>query len=114
MGKQAILLTEQIIPPPPLLRAGLEALPGIIRAQGQRASRRFTEFFTASIRNRNTRMAYARGVKQFFDWCDDRRLELADIEAITYVIPPTEPEHHECFDTYQCGHSPYIKGKKSR
>ncbi|HKU28115.1 MAG TPA: tyrosine-type recombinase/integrase [Candidatus Sulfotelmatobacter sp.] len=83
MPKQAILLTDEIAPPPALIRAGLDALPAIIRAQGQRASRRFIEFFTATIRNRNTRMAYARAVKQFFDWCDDRRLELADIEAIT-------------------------------
>ena len=33
-------------------------------------------------------MAYARAVKQFFDWCDERRLQLADIEAIcvaTYI-----------------------------
>jgi site-specific recombinase XerD len=28
-------------------------------------------------------MAYARAVKQFFDWCDERRLELHQIEAIT-------------------------------
>ncbi len=28
-------------------------------------------------------MAYARVVKQFFDWCDGRRLELAEIEAMT-------------------------------
>jgi site-specific recombinase XerD len=44
--------------------------------------------FTATIRNRNTRMAYARAVRQFFDWCDERRLKLADIEAIsvaTYI-----------------------------
>jgi integrase/recombinase XerD len=88
MPKAPILLTDEIVPPPALVRAGLETLPVIIRAKGERASRRFIEFFTASIRNRNTRMAYARAVKQFFDWCDDRRLELADIEAIsvaTYV-----------------------------
>ena len=54
-----------------VIRAGLEALPAIIRARGERASRRFIEFFTANIRNRNTRMAYARAVKQFFDWCED-------------------------------------------
>ncbi len=54
-----------------------------MRAQGERASRRFIEFFTASIRNRNTRMAYARAVKQFFDWCDEHRLELQEIEAVT-------------------------------
>ena len=44
-------------------RRALEVLPAIIRAQGEHASRRFIEFFTASIRNRNTRMAYARTVK---------------------------------------------------
>jgi len=52
-------------------RAGsrLESIPAIIRAQGERAGCRFIEFFTATIRNRNTRMAYARAVKRFFDWC---------------------------------------------
>jgi hypothetical protein len=38
------------IPPPALVRAGLESLPAIIRAQGERAGRRFIEFFTATIR----------------------------------------------------------------
>ncbi len=83
MPKAPILLTDEIKPPPALIRAGIEALPAIVRAQGERASRRFIEFFTASIRNRNTRMAYARAVKQFFDWCDQHRLELHEIEAVT-------------------------------
>src|SRR5256886_4510292 len=82
MAKQPIILTDQIVPPPALIRAGLETLPTIIRAQGERASRRFIEFFTATIRNRNTRMAYARAVKRFFDWCDDHHLGLEDIEPI--------------------------------
>src|SRR5215470_3092069 len=82
MAKEPIILSEEITPPPALVRAGLESLPVIIRAQGERASRRFIEFFTASIRNRNTRMAYARAVKQFFDWCEDHRLGLDDIEPI--------------------------------
>ena len=81
--KQPIILTDEIVPPPALVRAGLDALPAIIRAQGERASRRFIEFFTANIRNRNTRAAYARAVKQFFDWTDKRHLELREIEAIT-------------------------------
>jgi site-specific recombinase XerD len=81
--KPPILLTDEIKPPPALIRAGIEALPAIVRAQGERASRRFIEFFTASIRNRNTRMAYARAVKQFLDWCDEHRLELHEIEAVT-------------------------------
>ena len=82
-SKQPIILTDEIVPPPALIRAGLDALPSIIRAQGERASRRFIEFFTANIRNRNTRMAYARAVKQFFDWCDKRKLELNDIEPLS-------------------------------
>jgi len=32
MPKQPILLTDEIVPPPALVRAGLEALPVIIRA----------------------------------------------------------------------------------
>src|SRR5215468_9341424 len=103
MGKEPVILTEEIIPPPALVRAGLQVLPAMIRAQGERASRRFIEFFTASIRNRNTRMAYARAVKQFFDWCDDRRLKMDEIEAIsvatyieqlgTTVSKPTVKQH---------------------
>jgi hypothetical protein len=38
--------------------------PAVIRAQGERASRRFIEFFTANLRNRNTRAAYARAMPQ--------------------------------------------------
>ena len=82
-SKQPIILTDEIVPPPALIRAGLDALPSIIRAQGERASRRFIEFFTANIRNRNTRMAYARAVKQFFEWCDKRKLELNEIEPLS-------------------------------
>jgi len=82
-SKQPIILTDEIIQPPALVRAGLDALPSIIRAQGERAGRRFIEFFTANIRNRNTRMAYACAVKQFFDWCDERKLELVEIEPLT-------------------------------
>jgi hypothetical protein len=61
MAKPPIILSDQIVPPPALVRAGLKTSPTIIRAQGEGASRRFIEFFTATIRNRNTRMAYARG-----------------------------------------------------
>ncbi len=100
---QPILLTDEVKPPPALVRAGLDALPAVVRAQGERASRRFIEFFTANIRNRNTRAAYARAVKQFLDWCEQRRLELREIEAITVaayveqlgarVAKPTVKQH---------------------
>jgi site-specific recombinase XerD len=103
VARPPIVLTEEIVPPPALVRAGLDALPAIVRAAGERASRRFIEFFTASIRNRNTRAAYARAVKRFFDWCDESRLELRDIEPITVaayveqlcgaVAKPTVKQH---------------------
>ena len=59
----------------------LRSCPGSSAAAAN-ASRRFIEFFTASIRNRNTRAAYARAAKQFLDWCEERRLELHDIDAL--------------------------------
>lgn len=83
MTKEPIVLIDEVAPPPALVRAGLDALPTIIRARGERASRRFIEFFTATIRNRNTRAAYARAVKQFLDWCERHGSELHQIEAIT-------------------------------
>jgi len=86
MAREPIILTDQVIPPPALVRAGLDMLPAAIAARGERAGRRFIEFFTATIRNRNTRMAYARAVKQFFDWCEDYRLALDDIEPIAAYI----------------------------
>jgi hypothetical protein len=66
-GKLPIILTEEVAPPPGLRRAGMGALPSSILFRGERAVRRLIEFFTANIRNRNTRMAYARAVKQFFN-----------------------------------------------
>jgi len=39
------------------VRAGLEGLPAAIAARGERAGRRFIEFFSATNRNRNSRMA---------------------------------------------------------
>ena len=43
---------------------------------GEQASWRYVEFFTANIRNPNTRRAYARACSRFFAWCDDRGLTL--------------------------------------
>jgi hypothetical protein len=45
-------------------------VPVPVAAAGEQATRRFVEFFTANIRNRNTRQAYARAVADFFRWTD--------------------------------------------
>ncbi len=43
--------------------------PALVAAAGERASRRFFEFFVARIRNSNTRRAYACDVRAFLAWC---------------------------------------------
>jgi site-specific recombinase XerD len=58
-------------------------VPGIIADAGERAARRFLEFFAATIRNRNTRAAYMVAVGRFFSWCEQHRIgQLADIEPL--------------------------------
>jgi hypothetical protein len=49
-------------------------LPTVIADAGERAGKRFIEFFTATIRNANTRRAYARAVSDFLAWCHQGRL----------------------------------------
>jgi hypothetical protein len=44
--------------------------PALIATLGERASYRFFEFFTANIRNPNTRRPYARAAVEFFDWLE--------------------------------------------
>jgi integrase/recombinase XerD len=57
-------------------------LPTIITGEGQRASKRFLEFFTANIRNPNTRLSYMRAINPFLAWCEERGLELGEVEPM--------------------------------
>lgn len=65
-----------------LQRAASEMLPAVIRREGERTHRRFVEFFTANIRNRNTRAAYMRATADFLAWCDERALALHQIQPV--------------------------------
>jgi len=58
-------------------------VPSLFVNAGGDAVRRFIEFFTANIRNRNTRTAYAFAVVRFANWCDARSIAL---EQLTPVI----------------------------
>src|SRR5690242_17745765 len=64
-------------------------VPAVIADAGEHAARRFLEFFAATIRNKNTRMAYYRAACHFFAWVEQHRIgDLADIEPIhvgTYI-----------------------------
>jgi site-specific recombinase XerD len=57
-------------------------LPAVVINAGERASGRFLEFFASSIRNPNTRRAYAHAVGEFLSWCAQ-----AGVISITAVQP---------------------------
>ena len=56
-------------PPPPYRRIGAGRLPALL-APDPAAERRVIEFFTAHIRNPNTRRAYARAAADFAAWSE--------------------------------------------
>src|SRR5271167_1130470 len=49
-------------------------VPQLIADAGENASLRFLDFFTANIRNPNTRAAYAVAVRAFFAWLDAKHV----------------------------------------
>lgn len=63
--------------------------PAIVNAAGERATYRFIEFFTAQIRNANTRRAYARAVGSFCRWIEDQGIAsitgVSSLHVATYV-----------------------------
>ena len=78
MAKKTLKKTTSLVVNPQA-----SALPTLIDDSGTRARRRYVEFFTAQIRNRNTRAAYGRAVSQFFAWCSKRGLtELDQLEPV--------------------------------
>jgi site-specific recombinase XerD len=67
---------------------GAHPVPTLIAAAGNMAAWRYVDFFTANIRNPNTRRAYAQACGRLFAWCDDRGLTLATIrpfDVATYI-----------------------------
>src|SRR5215469_9334433 len=75
--RQASTALTIIIEPAPGL-----PVPAMIAGAGERASLRFIDFFTAHIRNPNTRAAYGVAVRGFFTWLETQALtELAEIRT---------------------------------
>jgi integrase/recombinase XerD len=91
-------MIQDLIPIPSrqLGRAGIERLPVTIARAGEKAARRFIEFFTANIRNKNARVAYAHAVTRFFDWCELHKLRLEDLKPafIAAYIGQAAPGGH--------------------
>lgn len=65
-------------------------IPSLIERAGERAIKRFAEFFTAEIRNPNTRKAYATAVRRFCQWCEEQGIAL---EQVNPVIVASHIEH---------------------
>lgn len=57
-------------------------LPSLIAREDEKTTERFINFFAVTIRNPNTRAAYARAVGQFLSWCEERGVSLRDIKPI--------------------------------
>lgn len=58
-------------------------LPAIIGEESGPAQQCFFEFFTANIRNPNTRKAYSKALGLFLSWCETRGVQaLSDIQPI--------------------------------
>ena len=68
--------------PRKLSKTGRPIVPALIADAGERAGQRFVEFFTAEIRNRNTRLAYGRAVLPFLEWCEERGRELHEVDPV--------------------------------
>jgi integrase/recombinase XerD len=59
-------------------------VPALIADIGPEATKRYFEFFTVPIRNKNTRIAYYHAIGQFLDWCQRAGFRSPeDIEPIT-------------------------------
>lgn len=66
-----------------VLSSGSLPVPALVSQAGDRAGMRFLEFFTANIRNPNTRRAYARATQEFLTWCESVRVpSLADVAPL--------------------------------
>src|SRR5580658_5982916 len=87
-------MNSDIVPIPrrDITRAGLENLPPAIVRAGEAAAWRFIEFFTATIRNKNTRAAYAEAVGQSFAWCEKHRVRT--LPEISPIVIASYIEHH--------------------
>lgn len=76
-------MNQSTLTAPALPAADVPLVPALVADAGETAAKRFIEFFTAHIRNPNTRAAYGRAVGDFCAWCEENGLgRLAAIEPV--------------------------------
>jgi site-specific recombinase XerD len=74
-------------------------VPAAIAQAGPTVTERFLEFFAANIRNPNTRIAYARAVRDFFRWTEQYGL----------TLPAIRPLHVAAYIEHFVGSAPTVK-----
>ncbi len=63
--------------------AAIAAAQPVLFLPDARRGERFFDFFTANIRNKNTRRAYYKAACRFSEWCEGRGLnELAQVKPL--------------------------------
>lgn len=77
------MTTEIIAFKGPRALAALTVRPPALFLPDPEGAERFWEFFTANIRNKNTRRAYYRAACRFSDWCEAR--DLGDLALVKPV-----------------------------
>ena len=86
---------------------GGAVVPALIAGAGDRAALRFLEFFTVTIRNKNTRAAYAHAAGDFLRWCEgqgiDALVRVQPVHVAAYIeqlqairSAPTVKQHLAC------------------
>ncbi len=101
--------------PGDVVRINGQQLPPILAQAGAETWCHIVEYFTAHIRNLNTRAAYGRAVISFFWWCEAhdrhslRELRPVDIaayveEMATHRAAPTVKQHFIGFEIVLTGH----------
>ena len=65
-----------------LVRHGFRSVPSLFVDETGETWAKVIEFFTARIRNLNTRLAYARAVVRFSHWCEERKLRLDQVQPV--------------------------------
>src|SRR3712207_281556 len=77
-------MDTQLIPTlaTPLQPSEATLVPTLFSGAGEQARYPFIEYFTARIRNPNTRQAYFRAVNRFSQWCVLRNLDLIKLNPV--------------------------------
>ncbi|HUM06034.1 MAG TPA: hypothetical protein VLT90_11285, partial [Terriglobales bacterium] len=89
---QAIEYSTSPVPARQVARLpGNAVLPSLILDSGEKAWRRYLEFFAAHIRNPNTRAAYAHAVGRFCRWCQKRGIR--DLHEVSPFVVAAYVEH---------------------